>query len=240
MRRDHRPKWLRDLHDGYEAWWAKRFLRPQFEALGADPIIVRPWHVQVFGAGISAGDHLHALASADSPIRLTTWPAPGNRAQIVLGDCVLLTGGVRLLCANRIEVGDGVMFARSAIVTDCDWHGLYDRVAAGRDARPVTIAANAWIGDGAFIGKGVSIGENAIIGARAVVVSDVPANTVVAGNPAREVKQLDPDAPRRTRMDLYAEPEKVARYYDTAWEEAHRGNSFLGWARSKIAPRRSD
>lgn len=240
MRRDHRPKWLRDAMNAYEAWWARRYLAPHFDALGEGAIFVRPWHFEVFGRGISAGAHLHALASRDLPIRLTTWPPPNETAQITLGDGVLLTGGARLTAAKQITVGDGAMLARSATITDCDWHGLYDRVAAGRGARPVRLEANVWLGDGAFVGKGVTIGENAVVGARAVVTRDVPANVVVAGNPAELVKRLDPDEPRRTRLDLFAEADKLAAFYEAAWRAEHGGNSLLGWLRSKIAPRRSD
>jgi acetyltransferase-like isoleucine patch superfamily enzyme len=56
--------------------------------------------------------------------------------------------------------------------------------------RPIVIKRNAWIGAGATILPGVTIGENSIVAAGAVVSRDVPANTVVAGVPARVVKRL--------------------------------------------------
>ena len=55
---------------------------------------------------------------------------------------------------------------------------------------PVTIGNDVWIGHGAVILKGVRIGDRSVVGARAVVTRDVPADTVVAGNPARVVKSL--------------------------------------------------
>lgn len=225
---------------GFEAWWLNARLAPQFDALGDGAMATHPWSVELFGAGISAGRHLHILSSRDAPVRLTTWPTPGGEARITLGDCVLLTGGVRLLAARAIEIGDGCMLARSACVTDCDWHGLYDRVTAVVEPAPVRLGTNVWVGDGAFIGKGVTVGDNAVIGARAVVVKDVPANTIVAGNPAQPVKALDPDAPRRTRMDLYADAGAVSQYFDDSWRAAHAGNSTLGWLRARLAPRRGD
>lgn len=241
MRRDHRPYWMRALARAYVAWWTQRFLAPHFDALGAEPMILAPWHVEVTGRGITVGARLHVIASADMPVRLTTWPPPGSEPRLALGDCVLLTGGTRLLCAKEIVIGNGCMFAREAVVTDADWHGLYDRVAvAVEDARPVRLADNVWVGDGAFIGKGVTIGENAIVGARAVVTKDVPANVVVAGNPARVVKELDPAQPRRTRMDLYADPALTERFFREAWRRQHGGNSTLGWLRATLFPRRGD
>lgn len=54
----------------------------------------------------------------------------------------------------------------------------------------VHIKQNAWIGAGATILPGISIGENAVVAAGAVVTKDVPANTVVAGIPAKVIKSL--------------------------------------------------
>lgn len=239
MRKDHRPRWLRNAYTGFEHWWTRRFLAPQFDALGPDAQCVRPWFVEVFGEGISAGAHLHALASADMRIRLTTWPAPDVAAEIRLGDAVLLTGGVRITAALSITIGHGCMFAANTTITDCDWHGLYDRLSAGRDARPVVLGDNVWVGDGAFIGKGVRIGDHAVVGARAVVTKDVAPYAIVAGNPARVVRMLDPTAPMRTRMDLF-NTQGLDAFYDQAWEEKFGRANFLNWLRVKINPQRTD
>ncbi len=56
---------------------------------------------------------------------------------------------------------------------------------------PVTIGNNVWIGGRAVINPGVTIGDNAVIASGAVVTKDVPANTVVGGNPARVIKQIE-------------------------------------------------
>ncbi len=58
----------------------------------------------------------------------------------------------------------------------------------------VTIADRAWIGFGATILKGVTVGEGAVVAAQSVVTRDVAPWTVVAGNPAREIRRMDPDA----------------------------------------------
>jgi acetyltransferase-like isoleucine patch superfamily enzyme len=56
--------------------------------------------------------------------------------------------------------------------------------------RPVVLGDDVWVGAGAVILKGVTVGDGAVVAARAVVTRDVPADTVVAGNPARVVKRL--------------------------------------------------
>lgn len=66
--------------------------------------------------------------------------------------------------------------------------------ATGREAgRKITIGDGCWLGGGAIVCPGVEIGDRAIVGAGAVVTRDVPADTVVAGNPARILRRLSPD-----------------------------------------------
>ena len=59
--------------------------------------------------------------------------------------------------------------------------------------RPVSIGDDVWIGANAMILRGVTLGEGAVVGAGAVVTGDVPAHTIVAGNPATVVRELKPD-----------------------------------------------
>lgn len=54
---------------------------------------------------------------------------------------------------------------------------------------PIHIAKDAWVCADAFVGPGVTVGVGAVIGARAVVTKDVLPWTVVAGNPAREIRK---------------------------------------------------
>ncbi|MCZ8036416.1 acyltransferase [Novosphingobium sp.] len=58
-------------------------------------------------------------------------------------------------------------------------------------AAPIVVKSNTFIGAGALILKGVTIGENCIVGANAVVSKDVAPGTIVAGNPARFVKNTE-------------------------------------------------
>ncbi len=98
--------------------------------------------------------------------------------------------------AHRVQIGNHCLVAGGVRIADFDGHPLDAAarragVTCSADAvRPVTIGDDVWIGHGAIILKGVTVGDRAVIGACAVVTRDVPADTVVAGNPARIVKRL--------------------------------------------------
>ncbi len=223
----------------YERWWMTRFLAPQFEALGDHARINNPWRMEVTGREIRAGKALHVLADDAAPVRLTTWPPPEGSAEIRIGDVVLIIAGTRILAAERIEIGDGTMLAANVTITDSDWHGLYDRTGPP-SAKPVLIGRNVWIGDGAFIGKGAKIGDDAVIGARSVVTGEVPPGAVMAGNPARVIKTLNPEAERKTRIELLEDPMRLERYLDGLQREKLARNTLLHWLRVKLAPSRND
>lgn len=57
-------------------------------------------------------------------------------------------------------------------------------------ARPIVIERNVWIAAGAIVIGGVTVGENSVVAAGSVVTKDVPANTLVGGNPARVIRSI--------------------------------------------------
>ncbi|MGB8785117.1 MAG: acyltransferase [Terriglobales bacterium] len=91
---------------------------------------------------------------------------------------------------DNVFIGHGVMFindlyprattANGGLQTEADWH-----------VERTVVKKGASIGSGATILANTCIGENAIVGAGAVVTKDVPANTIVAGNPARILRQIE-------------------------------------------------
>lgn len=240
MRTDRRPFWMYRLRLWVEHVYARWRVVPAFDRLGPDWRVNKPWAIRLHGAGIEAGASLHMIAAPDAMISLTCWPRPGGKATITFGDACLLSPGVRFNAAERITVGGGCMFGHGATVSDCDWHGVFDRTDVHSRAKPVTLGDNVWLGDGAFVGKGVTIGENSIVGARAVVTSDIPANAIAVGNPAKVVRKFDPSEVTRTRLDMFADAPGVHKYFETAYRDQLKGNTTLGWLRSKIAPRRGD
>ena len=213
---------------------------PHLDRIGDHWRMLNPWSVRVFGAGIEAGNSLHIVAAPDGIVRLTCWAPPGGRAKLTFGDACLITPGCRFMAGEAITVGSGCMFGHRSTVTDCDWHGVYDRTDVHGRTKPVTIGDNVWLGDGAFVGKGVTIGDNSVIGARAVVTSDIPANAIAAGNPAQVVRTFDPNDIERTRIDMFSDSAALDRFFDDTYREELKSNSLWSWLRTKIAPTKRD
>ena len=88
-----------------------------------------------------------------------------------------------------ITIEDGVLIGpKVSLLTE--GHPLAPADRHGLTVAPIHIGQNAWVGAGATVLQGVSIGENAVVAAGAVVTSDVPANTVAGGIPARIIKAI--------------------------------------------------
>lgn len=117
--------------------------------------------------------------------------------KIEIGDNVVFNSDVHIGCINYIYIGNNVLGASRIYITD-HHHGDTTEAMfkiAPRDRPliskgPVIIKDNVWIGEGAAIMPGVTIGENCIIATNSVVTKDMPANSVVAGVPARVIKTV--------------------------------------------------
>lgn len=91
-----------------------------------------------------------------------------------------------MLDAAPIRIGDDVMLGPAVqIYTVTHPLDAALRQSGIEQAKPIQIGHRVWIGGGAIILPGVTIGEDAVIAAGSVVTKDVPAGTVVKGNPAR-------------------------------------------------------
>lgn len=115
--------------------------------------------------------------------------------EIIIGNDCHFGAMNHISCCNRIVIGDNLLTGKWVTITDNN-HGTTDpdclqKAPLSRPLSskgPVLIGKNVWIGDGARILGGVTIGDGAVIGANSVVTKDVPAYTVVAGNPAVIIK----------------------------------------------------
>jgi len=117
--------------------------------------------------------------------------------ELTIADHTFVANGCRFFVADSVRIGRRCLLAGQAEIRDFDGHPVD---AAARQANrptpregiePISIGDDVWIGAGALILKGVTIGDRAVVAARSVVAHDVPADTLVAGNPARPVKALN-------------------------------------------------
>lgn len=201
---------------------------------------MKPWNVRMFGQHIRIGKNAHIVTASDRKVSLATWTFEEHQGHISIGDNCLLCPGVRIDSASSVTVGDNSMIAAGAYLTDADWHDVYDRSRPVGRTVPITLGANVWIGDGSTVCKGVTIGDNSIIGASSVVVADVPANCIAAGNPAKVVKELDPDEPLVTRSDLFADLAALSESVDKIDRYVLHHNTLWGWLRNVFLPKRGD
>jgi acetyltransferase-like isoleucine patch superfamily enzyme len=110
-------------------------------------------------------------------------------AQLTLGDGVNINDGVRFECTRAIQIGNRVKIGFGVAIIDNNFHDIYDR-AVRPAGEPVVLEDDVWIAAHALILPGVTIGEGSVVGGASVVSRDVPPFTIVAGNPARVVRQL--------------------------------------------------
>lgn len=129
--------------------------------------------------------------------------AHGGR--IAMGSYCYLGEHSKVWSAKEITIGDRVLIAHNSTILDSDTHPLdpvdrhrqfVDIITKGHpvdiDLReePVRIEDDVWIGCNVVVLKGVTIGRGAVVGAGSVVTGDVPPSVLVAGNPARFVREL--------------------------------------------------
>ncbi len=138
----------------------------------------------------------------------------GNNNRLIVEKGVEFTGWFRIMGNNcLIHIGEGTTVSQASLQAvesdrkiligkDCmlsvgitiftsDYHSIIDRDTGRRinHASDVIVKDHVWIGANALLLKGITVGDGSIIGAEAVVTRDVPANTVVAGNPAKIVSK---------------------------------------------------
>ena len=168
-------------------------LKGRFKRFGKGSLLAPK--VQIFNPKyMEIGDNSSILSFSI----LETCPIDGNKPHLIIGDNVHINEYVHVTCANRIVIGDGTGFGRYVTITD-NSHGesCYEDMKLPSLRRKVVspgevvIGKHVWSGEKVTILPGVKIGDGAIIAANAVVTKDVPPYSVVAGVPAKIVKQIE-------------------------------------------------
>ena len=116
----------------------------------------------------------------------------GSYIRVVKGGHLILHEGfinenVQITCGATIEIGRGATIGRDVVIRSYDGH--YIERENYHVSNSIHIGENVWIGQRAMILKGVTIGDGCIISAGAIVTSDIPAYSLVAGVPAKVIKE---------------------------------------------------
>jgi carbonic anhydrase/acetyltransferase-like protein (isoleucine patch superfamily) len=111
----------------------------------------------------------------------------------VEGDLVVgnsyLNSHARILCGERVEIGDGCAIAWNVQFVDDDRHQLSVADEQRPRTAPIVVEDDVWIGHGVTVKKGVTVGEGAVVASNSVVTNDVPPGVLVAGQPATVVRE---------------------------------------------------
>lgn len=124
------------------------------------------------------------------------WMGHKYTPKLVIGKNFSMQHNCHIGCIDSIEIGDNVLLGSKVYITD-HFHGEITKEALvlppiqrPLSSKPVKIGNNVWIGDNVCIMPGVTLGDNVIVGANAVVTHSFTENTVIAGVPAKVIKQL--------------------------------------------------
>ena len=137
----------------------------------------RRWLLRLFGASIGRGVRVYPSARI--------W-APWN---LQMQDHSCLGSDVDCYCVAPIRIGAHAVVSQYSYL--CAASHDYTLANLPLISAPITIGDGAWVTADVFVGMGVTVGAGAVVGARAAVFEDVPAWTVVGGNPARFIKRRE-------------------------------------------------
>lgn len=126
---------------------------------------------------------------------MSSYNGQSLNGRIVIGDNVYIGGFCQIHVMDELEIGDGAVLSEHVYVSDI-FHGM--ELNKGLIMRQplhskgtVKIGANVFIGYGCSILPGVSLGDHCVVGTRSVVTHSFPAGSMIAGAPAKLIKQLN-------------------------------------------------
>jgi len=120
-------------------------------------------------------------------VKLSCLGSAGKIARLKIGSRCSIGDRTEIHCGESVFIGDRVIIAWDCNILDRDYHSVDDQEER---TSPVVIGSDVWIGCRSIVLKGVSIGDGAVVAAGSVVTKDVPAYTLVAGNPAQIKKKV--------------------------------------------------
>jgi len=116
--------------------------------------------------------------------------------RLVIGDRTGIGHGCSFTVGKQIEIGSYCRIASGVSMFDSPGHAMDPESrragmpATDAEVKPIKLGSNVWVGKNSTIFPGVLIGDNSVVASDSVVMNDVPANTIVGGNPARKMGVL--------------------------------------------------
>lgn len=145
--------------------------------IGPRCAVERPWCVSI---------GRRAQLEADTYLKVVA-----DDAVLSIGDHTFVGRGVEFDVIREVRIGSHTLIAPNCFITD-HTHAVAADARIDQQpcvARPVIIGSDVWLGTGTVVLSGVCIGDGAVVGANSVVTRDVAAMTIVAGAPARFLRQ---------------------------------------------------
>lgn len=190
----------KDFVNKLKSWYQKQLLIEQVNQVGIGLKIGPMKNIinRGEGAKISIGNEVTIY----SPIEITAATHIFPESYVKIGDRTRIGRYTALRAAKGIEIGKDCLLARYVRIYDYNGHpldpGSYSDLNSLRnrsktppeEVDEVCIGNNVWIGENVFIQRGVTIGDGSIVSANSVVIKNIPADTVVLGNPARVILWL--------------------------------------------------
>ena len=186
------------LQENYSEWYGNAQIGAMFKLGGVEAKI---YNESRFSDRVIIGHHCYMHGKIFCK----------DTANINIGNYVTVENNVRIQSLERITVGNYVIIAGNSVIIDNNTHSVFpdERVKHSlrvsptgsgypglgngwelSESKPVSIADVVWIGQNCAILKGVTVGEGSIVARHSVVTKDVPPYTIVAGNPAKVVKEI--------------------------------------------------
>lgn len=188
---------IRNIGFRFDALWIARWLGLLgVEFTGNCAFVGKPIVTLAEDSSIRIGDNCLIISrcsethlGVNHPTILRTLTGSSH---ITIGSEVGMSGAT-ICAATEITIGEGCLLGANVLIADTDFHGIEPdtrklAMYAHSSARPINIGRNVFIGTGAYVLKGVTIGDNTVIGACSVVCTDIPPNSIAAGNPAKVLR----------------------------------------------------
>lgn len=160
---------------------------------------VRPGIIKIGFGGVSIFDEgrSRSIWHVDGHVRLAGKADFGHGSkidvsgEIQVGDNFEITAESAIVCHQKISFGNNVLISWETLIMDCDFHKIHDQSGRWINAdSAVSIGNDVWIGCRCLVLKGVNIADKSVVAASSTVSRSIDtAQTIIAGSPARPVKE---------------------------------------------------